>query len=310
MQSNKALRIHAYGGPEVLQLDETPVPTPGTGQVLIQVTAAGINGLDWKIRDGLVRDVFQLALPAVLGVELAGVVAAIGPGATQFKVGDRVMGSLMGVGAYAQFVAVDEVKLCLTPADLTDQAAAALPVATLAAWQSLRAAGELRPGQRILIHGAAGGVGGFAVQFAKAAGAIVFATASGASRDHVQALGADLVIDRQAERFEDRVRDIDLVLDLVGGETLDRSWTVLAPDGAIVSMAAPDIVQRAPAGRRGLWFMMRPDAPQLRRIADAVASGTLRSTIAETVGFAGLAAAIERNKQGHAPGKTLLDLTA
>ncbi|HEV2676134.1 MAG TPA: NADP-dependent oxidoreductase [Aliidongia sp.] len=309
MQTNNTLRIHAYGGPAVAQIDQVPVPTPETGQVLVQVTAAGVNGLDWKIRDGLVRDVFQLALPATLGIELAGVVVGTGPGATRFAAGDRVMGSLGGLGAYATFVTVDEAKLCRIPASLTDVTAAALPVASLTAWQALRAAGELRPGQRILIHGAAGGVGGFAVQFAKAAGATVYATASGASRTHVLGLGADEVIDRHAERFEDRLQQIDLVLDLVGGETLDRSWSVLAPGGAIVSTAAPDIGQRAPAGHRGLWFMMRPDAAQLRQIADAVAAGTLRSTLAETVGLAGLSAAIERNKQGHAPGKIVFDLS-
>ncbi|MDB5362274.1 MAG: alcohol dehydrogenase [Rhodospirillales bacterium] len=309
MNTNQALRIHAYGGPEVTQLDDMPVPTPAAGQVLVRVKAAGVNGLDWKVRDGLVRDAFPLPLPAALGIELAGVVTATGAGAARFKVGDRVMGPLAGLGAYADFVVIDEAKLCLTPASLSDVEAAALPVATLTAWQVLRAAGEPRPGQKILIHGAAGGVGSFAVQFAKAAGAIVFATASGASRNHVLGLGADEVIDRHAERFEERVGGIDLVIDLVGGETLDRSWGVLANDGAIVSTAAPDITQRAPAGRRGLWFMMKPDAARLGRIAEAVAAGSLKSTVAETIGRAGLADAIEHNKQGHAPGKIVLDLT-
>jgi N-ethylmaleimide reductase len=308
MHTNQALRLHAYGGPEVLRLDDVPVPTPGAGEVLVRVKAAGVNGLDWKIRDGLVRDVFQLPLPAVLGIELAGEVVAVGPGVARFEVGDRVMGPMGGLGAYADFVAVDEAKLCRTPAELTDVEAAALPVATLTAWQVLRAAGELRPGQQILIHGAAGGVGGFAVQFAKAAGATVFATASGASRAHVLALGADVAIDRFAERFEDRFGGIDLVIDLVGGETLDRSWGLLAPDGAIVSTAAPDVAQRAPAGRQGVWFMMKPDAAQLGQIAAAVVAGRLTSTIADVTGRAGLADAIERNKRGHAPGKLVLDL--
>jgi len=309
MYTNQALRIHAYGGPEVLQRDDIPMPVPGAGQVLIRVKAAGVNGLDWKIRDGLVRDAFPLPLPAVLGIELAGEVVATAPDAARFKTGDCVMGPLGGLGAYADFTVVDEAKLCLIPAALGDVEAAALPVATLTAWQVLRAAGAPRPGQKILIHGAAGGVGGFAVQFAKAAGATVVATAAGASRAHVLGLGADAVIDRLAERFEDKVDGIDLVIDLVGGETLDRSWAVLAADGAIVSTAAPDIAQRAPAGRRGVWFMMQPDAVQLAQIAGQVAAGSLKSTIAETIGRSGLADAIERNKQGHAPGKIVLDLT-
>jgi NADPH:quinone reductase-like Zn-dependent oxidoreductase len=309
MKANRALRIHAYGGSEVLKLDEIPLPVPSTNQLLIQVKAAGVNGLDWKIREGFVRDAFPLDFPAVLGIELAGVVMETGSGASRLKVGDRVMGALSGLGAYADFVAVDEVKMSLTPESLTDVAAAALPVASLTAWQSIRADGEIKPGQRILIHGAAGGVGGFAVQFAKAAGATVFATASSASREHVLSLGADVVIDRSAERFENRVSDVNLVLDLVGGETLDRSWQVLAPDGVIISTAAPDVAARAITGRRGRWFMTQSDAPRLRAIADSVASGTVRSTIAEVTGFAGLAAAIDRNQRGHAPGKMVLDLS-
>jgi NADPH:quinone reductase-like Zn-dependent oxidoreductase len=309
MKANRALRIHAYGGSEVLKLDEIPLPIPSTNQLLIQVKAAGVNGLDWKIREGFVRDAFQLDFPAVLGIELAGVVMETGSGASRLKVGDRVMGALSGLGAYADFVAVDEVKMSLTPESLTDVAAAALPVASLTAWRSIRADGEIKPGQRILIHGAAGGVGGFAVQFAKAAGATVFATASSASREHVLSLGADIVIDRSAERFENRVSDVNMVLDLVGGETLDRSWQVLAPDGVIISTAAPDVAARAITGRRGRWFMMQSDAPRLRAIADSVASGTVRSTIAEVTGFAGLAAAIDRNQRGHAPGKMVLDLS-
>jgi NADPH:quinone reductase-like Zn-dependent oxidoreductase len=219
------------------------------------------------------------------------------------------MGPMGGLGAYADFVVIDEAKLSVTPTQLTDVQAAALPVVTLTAWQAIRAAGDIKPGLRLLIHGASGGVGGFAVQFAKAAGATVFATASRTSREHVLGLGADVVIDRFSERFEDRANEINLVLDLVGGDTLERSWQVLAPDGVIVSTAAPDIAARAPAGRRGLWFMMQRDGERLREIADTVAAGSLRSTIAEVTDFAGLAAAIERNKLGHAPGKTVLDLT-
>ena len=275
MQTSRALRIHSYGGPEVLQMDQVTAPRAGDGQVVVQVKAAGINGLDWKVREGYVRDAFPLALPAALGIEIAGVVVEAGPGTGRLKLGDRVMGPLMGVGGYADFVAVDEAKLSLTPEGLSDVAAAAVPVAALTAWQALRAAGELEPGQSVLIHGAAGGVGGFAVQFAKAAGLKVLATASAASRAHVASLGADVVFDRVAERFEDQARGIDLVLDLVGGETLDRSWAVLAADGAIVSTASPDFLGRIPAGKRGLWFQMQPDATLLAQIAADVAAGQI-----------------------------------
>ncbi|MCE3606223.1 NADP-dependent oxidoreductase [Massilia sp. P8910] len=306
---NRAVRIHGYGAAGVVQVDQIDVPAPGADDVLVKVHAAGVNALDWKIRQGYLQAAFPLALPATLGIELAGEVMAVGASVTGFAVGDRVMGPLGGLGAYADVVAIAADRLARVPQEMDYTQAAALPVASLTAWQALRAAGPLRPGQQVLIHGAAGGVGGFAVQFAKAAGAVVVATASASSREHVLALGADRVIDRHAEHFEEQVRDVDLVLDLVGGDTLDRSWQVLADGGAIVSTAAPDIVARAPAGRRGLWFMMVPDQQQLTEIASLVAAGTVRSTVARVVAFDGLAQAIEQSHSGHAPGKVVVDFT-
>jgi len=305
-----AARIHAYGGADVLQIDAVPVPTPGPGQLRVEVGAAGVNGLDWKMREGYVRDAYPLTFPSALGLEFAGVVAEAGAGVTGFRAGDRVMGLTGRPGAYADFVVVDEAQVARTPAALSDVEAAALPVAVLTAAQALEAGGGVRAGSTVLVHGAAGAVGGFAVQLAKAAGATVLATASGTSRGHVVGLGADVVIDYRAERFEDRAAGVDLVLDLVGGETLDRSWSVLAPHGVVVSTAAPDVVARAPNGRRGVWLMMRADAEQLARLADDVARGALRSTIAEVTPLSGLAAAIERNRTGHPPGKIVLDLRA
>ncbi len=309
MPTQTALRLHTYGGPEGVRLDRIAIPAPGAGQVLVQVKAAGVNGLDFKIRQGFVRDAFPLPLPAVLGIELAGVVSAVGEGVARLKVGDRVMGALGGLGAYAEFAAVDEAKLALTPAGLTDVDAAALPVAALTGWHVLRAAGALKAGQTVLIHGAAGNVGGFAVQFAKAAGAVVIATASAAKRDYVLSLGADRVIDRDAERFEDQLSNVDLVLDLVGGDVVERSWAVLAPDGAIVATADPGVMAKVPEGRRGLWFMMQADHERGQAIAEAAARGELKYRVAETVDFTGLGAAIDRNWTSHAPGKIVLDTT-
>jgi NADPH:quinone reductase-like Zn-dependent oxidoreductase len=191
MLRNSAYHIHGYGGPEVLQFDEVPVPVAGPGGVIVAVKAAGVNQLDWKVREGYVRDNFSLTLPAALGVELAGVVTQTGEGASRFVPGDRVMGILHGLGAYARRVAVAEATLARIPESLTDVDAAALPIPSLTAWQALHAAGEPRPGLTVLIHGAAGAVGGFAVQFAKAAGARVLATASATSRDHVSGLRSD-----------------------------------------------------------------------------------------------------------------------
>lgn len=305
----RAVLIRAYGGAAAAEVAEIARPAAGRGQILVRVRAAGVNGIDWKVREGFVREAFPLQLPAVLGIELAGVVEALGPGASRFRVGDRVMGPLGGLGAYADVVAVDEVNLVRTPQGLDDVHAAAVPLAAVAAWQSLHHAGPIATGQRILIHGAAGGLGGYAVQYAKRAGTEVFATASTAHLAYVRSLGADHVIDYRTERFESVVRDIDVVLDYVGGEVLDRSWQVLTKDGAIVGTSSPDILARTPPGRRGLWFMTKPDAALLERLAAEIAEGTLISKLDEVVGFGDIPAAIERNRTDPRIGKVVADFS-
>jgi NADPH:quinone reductase-like Zn-dependent oxidoreductase len=307
MNTIRALALTRYGGPEAVQIASVEAPTAGPGQVLVRVRAAGVNGLDWKVREGYVRDAFPLQLPTTLGIELTGVVEAVGPGVTRLRQGDRVMGPLGGLGAYAERVAVNEANLALVPDALGFVEAAALPVASVAAWQSLHFAGPIRAGQRILIHGAAGGLGGFAVQFARQAGAVVYATALGEHAEYVRGLGADHVVAYDQERFESSIRDIDLVLDYVGGEVLARSWSVLAEDGAIVSTASPAILANTPAGRRGLWFMNTPDTERLQAIAHDVANGRLRSKVAAAVRFDELPAAIERNRTQPQVGKTVVD---
>lgn len=307
--TQRAVLIRAYGGADAVEVGEIATPEAGPGQVLVRVRAAGVNGIDWKIREGYVRDAFPLQLPAVLGIELAGEVEAVGPGVARFKAGERVMGPLGRPGAYANFVTVEEANLSRTPDALDDVHAAAIPVAAVAPWQSLHHAGPIRAGQRILIHGAAGGLGGYAVQYAKRAGAEVFATASTTHVDYVRGLGADHVIDYRTQRFEDVANGIDLVLDYVRGEVLDRSWQVLTPNGAIVGTTSPDILARTPAGRRGLWFINTPDAALLERLAGEVADGTLKSTVSEVVGFGDLPAAIERNRMGSRVGKVVADFS-
>jgi len=307
--THRAVLIQRYGGAEAAQVAALPMPVPGRGQVRVRVRAAGINGIDWKVREGYLREVFPLQLPAVLGAELAGVVDAVGPDAGRFKLGDRVMGAVGGLGAYAEFIVVDERSLAPTPDRLDDLHAAAMPVAAVAAWKSLHHAGPLGPGQRILIHGAAGGLGGYAVQYAKQAGTEVFATAATEHLDYVRSLGADHVIDYQAQRFEDIARDIDLVLDYVGGTVLDRSWQVLAQDGVIVGTTSADILARTPPGRRGLWFMNKPDAALLEKLALDVASGALTSKVGEVIALTDIPAAIERNRTTSRAGKVVADFS-
>lgn len=309
MKNVRALMLSQYGGPDAVTISTVDAPTAGAGQVLVRVHAAGVNGLDWKVREGFVKDAFPLQLPTVLGIELAGVVEAIGPGVTRLRKGDRVMGALGGLGAYAELVAVNEENLSLVPETLSFVEAAALPVASVAAWQSLHFAGPIQAGQRILVQGAAGGLGGFAVQFAHQAGAVVFATSLESDFEYVHSLGADHVIDYRQGRFEAVIKDIALVLDYVGGEVLDRSWAVLTENGAIVSTASPAILASTPAGRRGLWFMNQPDAERLRLIADDVARGSLQSRVETVVSFDDLPAAIERNRTRPQTGKTVVDFS-
>lgn len=309
MNTIRTLLLTEYGGADAVRISSVPAPVAGPGQVLVRVEAAGVNGLDWKVRQGHVRDAYPLQLPAVLGIELAGVVEAVGPGVTGLGRGDRVMGPLGGLGAYAERVAVDAANLSRVPDALSFVQAAALPIASVAAWQSLNLAGPVRPGQRILIQGAAGGLGGFAVQYARRAGAVVYATALGDHADYLRGLGADHVIAYDRERFEDTASGIDLVLDLVGGEALDRAWSVLAEDGVVVSTASPAILASTPAGRRGLWFVNTPDPARLQAIAGDVADGRLQSRVAAVVGLAGLPAAIERNRTQPQAGKTVVDFS-
>ena len=305
----RSILLRNYGGEAAAQVAESPKPAVGAGQVLVRVRAAGINALDWKVREGYVRDAFPLQLPAVLGIELAGVVEALGPGASRFQIGDRVMGPLGGLGAYADHVAVDEAKLAPTPEGLGDVEAAAIPVAALAAWQSLRFAGAIGSGSRVLVHGAAGALGAFAVQFARQADAFVVGTASARDLDYVRSLGADQVIDYESQRFEDLVSDIDLVLAYVGGDVIDRSWKVLKPTGAMVGTSSPEILARTPEGRQGHWFVMKPDAVLLEKLAADVASGVLKSRVGDVVALEDIPAAIERNRIGARSGKAVADFT-
>ena len=303
---NRALRIHAYGGPDALKIDNIAMPTAASGQVIVRVKAAGINGLDWKIRDGWLQNDFPLPLPATLGVELAGEVIEVGQDVSGFAVGDRVMGPVGGLGAYADFVAIASNTLVKIPVGLTDERAAAIPVGALTAWQALFEAGELKRGQTVLIHGAAGGVGSFAVQFARRAGAHVIATAQGINAGYLRGLGADEVIDYRTSSFWEQIKDVDLVLDLVGGAALVNSWQVITDGGRIVSTAAPDIAAHTPAGKRGVWFQMRPDAAQLAEIVGLVDQGAVKVEVSEVAGLSDATAAIERNKTGHGPGKAVI----
>ena len=214
-QTMKAIRIHNYGGPEVLQYEDAPRPKPQADEVLIRVHAAGVNPIDWKVREGHMKDFWPHKFPLILGWDLSGVVEKLGRGVSRFKIGDEVysLPDPTRNGAYADYIVVRESELALKPNSLHHIRAAAVPLAALTAWQSLFDTAQLQPGQRVLIHAGSGGVGHFAVQLAKWKGAYVFATASTKNQDLLRKLGVDEPIDYTQQRFEDVARNIDIVLD-------------------------------------------------------------------------------------------------
>jgi NADPH:quinone reductase-like Zn-dependent oxidoreductase len=221
----KAIRIHSYGGREVLRYEDVPRPKPKKGETLIRVHAAGVNPLDWKVRAGLLNGSIPQKLPLIPGWDLSGVVEQVGPDVSRFKKGDEVfaMADPSRDGAYADYIAVRETHVAMKPKSLHHVYAAATPVSALTAWRSLFALGQLQSGQRILIHGGSGGVGHFAVQLAKWKGAYVIATASTKNQELLRKLGADESIDYTTQAFEDAAQKIDMVLDTIGGETQERS---------------------------------------------------------------------------------------
>lgn len=311
MTTHKAYRLHAYGGPETLTLDDVPIPTPGPGQVQVAVHTVAMNPFDWKLREGHVRDFVPLQLPTVLGVDFVGTVAALGDGVQRFRAGERVMSFSTRLGAFAEHIVVDETILTRVPAALSDVDAATLPIPATTAWQSLLAAGAVRPGMKILIHGASGTVGAFAIQFAKAEGAHVIGTASGKNREYVLGLGADEFVDYQTQDFEKVVKDVDLVLDyvLVGGvkNTTSRSWGVLKSGGAIVSVADPSITAQVPQGFKGFFPDIQPEPKQLEAVALDLATGRIQSKVARVFKRGELVEAMEINKAGGLTGRLIVD---
>lgn len=303
----KATRIHSFGSSDVLTLEETPRPEPADGQVLIKVHAAGVNPVDWKIRSGHFHRE-ELQLPMTLGRDVSGVVEGVGRGVGDFKPGDEVYAFLGSHdGGYAEYALAEERELAPKPASLDHVHAAAVPLAATTAWQALFDHGNLQPGQRVLIHGAAGGVGHYALQFAKAKGATVIVTGRSEDLALLRSLGADDVIDYRKARFEERARDIDLVLDLVGGETQERSWECLKDGGALIStLEQPSREQAEAHHAKGEVFMAEPRAEQLREITGLIEQGKVRVVIEETFPLAEAKQAHDAIERKHTQGKIVL----
>lgn len=305
----KAIRIHNYGGPDVLRYEDAPRPRVRNGEVLIRVHAAGVNPLDCKLRAGDLTKFIQHKLPLIPGSDVSGVVAEVGAGVSQFTKGDEVfaMADPTRDGAYADYIAIHATALGLKPKSLHHVRAAAMPVSVLTAWRSLFDLGHLESGQRILIHGGSGGVGHFAVQLAKWKGAYVLATASTENQELLRTLGADHAIDYTTHKFEDVAHNIDIVLDTIGGETQERSWFVLKKGGFLISLVQPPSKEKADRlGLHGMMCRVQPDGGQLSSIATLIDSAKLRPLIDRILPLSEARRAHELSENGHLHGKIVL----
>jgi len=278
----KAVRIHNYGGPEVLVYEEAPMPAISDEEVLIKVFAAGVNPVDWKIREGLRKTVFPSSLPLTMGWDVSGVIEETGAKVTKFKKGDEVYSNpaLTRNGTYAEYVAVQASQVAFKPRTIDHIMAAAVPLAGLTAWQAIFDAGHLQEGQRILIIGASGGVGTFAVQFAKWKKAYVIGVGSTKNIDFLRALGVDQVIDYKTSHYEKMVSDVDLVFDAIGGESKSLGWKVLKPGGAFVSITGkPDVNDPDAAGKTGIGILIEHNADELSLITDMIEQGAVKPIV-------------------------------
>ncbi|MFB8279229.1 NADP-dependent oxidoreductase [Nocardia colli] len=297
-----AIIQRTFGGPDVLETVEVARPQPGPGEVLVRVAATSVNAADWKVRTGQVPVLGNP--PLTLGLDVSGIVEELGSGVDRFQLGDAVHGMVMG-GANAEYLVAQAHTLALKPASLDHIHAAALPVAASTAWQALAAVGA---GQRVLVHAAAGGVGHLAVQIAKHRGAYVIGTARAANHEYLRELGIDEVIDYTAVDFADTVGDIDVVVDLVGGEYGSRSLRVLGPNGRYLDMQGPASATdpRDETDPRYERFYVEPSGVSLREIAIMVDRGHLRVSVDQVLPLADVAKAHQLSESGRVRGKIVL----
>ena len=329
----KAILAEQYGPPEILELADVPVPKVGPNGVLVQVHASSVNPIDWKLRKGLLSALWKLRFPVIWGCDCSGVVAEVGSAVTLFKPGDEVYGFKHGKvgqtyrGTYCEYAVLPENTLAKKPANLTHEQAAAVPLAAVTAWQALLKQGRMKSGSRVLIHAGAGGVGVFAIQIAKAFGALVAATASARNQDLLRELGADLPIDYTREKFESKVSGYDIVLDGVGKEVWGRSFKMLRFGGRLVTLTVP--IPEKPSGRvsffgsaiagvgagtlRGLMTgkrllvtSVKPRGGDLEKITALIEAGKIRPVIGQVFPLEQVAEAHRASETGHARGKIVI----
>jgi NADPH:quinone reductase-like Zn-dependent oxidoreductase len=305
----KAIVIDEYGGPDVLKYEDVPQPKPKEGQILVRVIAAGVNPVDGMIRSGMFAKDDKAVFPMILGGDIAGVVEKVGSKITKFKPGDPVFAyvSLDSGGGYAEYAVVPEREAAAKPKFLTYVEAAAVPIVALTAWQALIDTAKLTAGQTVLIHGGSGGVGSFAIQIAKARAAKVIATASTQNQDLLKQLGADVAVDYTKQKFEDVAKNVDVVLDSIGKDTLIRSYGVVKRGGMIVSIVArPDKAELGKHGIRGAALSVEPNSDELAQIGKLIDEKKIKVIVSQTFPLSDAVKAQEQVATGHTRGKVVL----
>ena len=306
----KAIQINGYGDNSVVALNEkADSPRVSAGKVLVEVHAAGVNPVDWKIREGYLKGMMPLAFPATLGSDFSGVVVEVGEGVTNVKQGDEVYGmaNAMAGGSFAEFTVVDATSLSPKPTKATHAEAASLPLVGLSTWQAIVEQMRLQKGQKILIHGGAGGIGTIAIQLAKHLGAYVVATASQADVDYVKGLGADEVIDYQSEKFEEKIKDYDAVFDTAGGDAYQKSFRVVKEGGIIVSMVEqPNEELLAKYKITAKAQFTQPNADQLVKLASLVDDGVIKPHVDKSFSMEQAKEAFAYQQTGSPQGKVVI----
>ncbi|HLJ27207.1 MAG TPA: NADP-dependent oxidoreductase [Candidatus Angelobacter sp.] len=331
----KAILAETYGGPEVLEVADVLVPEVGPNGVLVQVHASSVNPVDWKLRKGLLSPIWKLRFPVIWGCDCSGVVSEVGSAVTLFKPGDEVYGFKHRMvaetyrGTYCEYAVFPENTLSQKPANLSHEEAAAVPLAAITAWQALSNQGKLKPGSRVLIHAGAGGVGVFAIQIAKAFGAMVAATASTRNLDFLRHLGADLAIDYTREKIQEKVSGYDIVLDGVGKQVWSGSFNVLRFGGRLVTLAVPipdkpsnrlrfygsallgisaGMTRGLLTGKRLMITSVKPRGGDLEKITGLIEAGKIRPIIEGVFPLEEIAEAHRLSETGHVRGKIVLKI--
>jgi NADPH:quinone reductase-like Zn-dependent oxidoreductase len=307
----KAVVVHEYGGPEVLKYEDAPRPEPKENEILIRVIAAGVNPVDGMVRSGMFAKHSKNAFPMTPGYDVAGIVEKTGAKIDKYKPGDAVYAyiGLKEGGGYAEYAVATDKEVSPKPESLTFTEAAAVPLAAETAWQALFDTAKLGAGQAVLIHGGSGGVGSFAIQIAKARGAKVFATASTSNQELLKQLGADVAIDYTKQKFEDIAKDVDVVMDSIGKDTLARSYGVVKKGGFIVSLVArPDPAELEKHGIRGAPMGVDPNSAELAELTKLIDAKKVKVVVSQTFALAEAAKAQEQAATGHTRGKVVLKI--